>query len=105
MSGETAQSNVTARVSVGVLWYFDGFHRNLLTWDPVITVSRTGSSLSLSGSLHLQLIPTDSKFEPWLSGAISPTLSLLGPSTLQGDFGGKVLIKMAPGPVSPCDSQ
>lgn len=75
MSGVTAQSDVAgaARVSVGVLWHFCGFHRNLPTWDPAITISRTGSSLSLSGSLHLQLIPTDSNPEPWaVCGPSSP---------------------------------
>lgn len=74
MSGVTAQSDVAGagKVSVGVLWHFCGFHRNLLTWDRAITISRTGSSLSLSGSLHRQLIPTDSNPELWAVCGPSP---------------------------------
>ena len=91
----TAQSDVTgtARVSVGVLWHFCGFHRNLPTWDLKITISRTGSSLSLSGSLRLQLIPTDSNPEPWAVSGPSPPHYFCWVQPSKGIFGAKSLLR------------
>lgn len=41
-----------------------GFHRQPPRWDPPITISRTGPSPSLTGSLHLQLTPVGFHPEP-----------------------------------------